>query len=79
MILLYILPLLFSLFIFFGLCCIDSSEIGKWIHILALLCTFVPGLNILWCGLMIYGLWDNNIDSSDFIRCKKFWIWLLGE
>lgn len=79
MILLYILPVLLCLFFFFGLCCMDTSTIGKWIHILLLLSTFVPGLNLIVCCLLIYATVDVGISSDDFIHCKKFWIWLLGN
>ena len=79
MILLYILPLIVELFFLFELCCLDTSKIGKWIHILIILTMFVPGLNIIMCGILLWVNIDVNIDSSNFIRCKKFWIWLLGK
>ena len=79
MILLYILPLIVNLFFFFGLCCIDTSKKGKWMHILMILFMFIPGLNIFLCGLLIWMIADVGINSSGFTHCKKFWIWLLGE
>ena len=79
MILVYILPLIVNLFFLFGLCCMDTSTIGKWIHILIVLFMFVPGLNVILFGILGYAIINMNIDSSVFIRCKKFWIWLLGK
>ena len=79
MFLLYLLPLIVDLFFLFGLCCMDTSTIGKWIHILIVLFMLVPGLNIVLCGIIIRQLVELDIDSNCFIRCKKFWIWLLGE
>ena len=79
MILIYILPLILNAFFLFGLCCLDTSTIGKWIHILIVLSMFIPGLNIITCGILMWKIENIDIDSSNFIRCKKFWIWLLGK
>ena len=79
MILLYILPLIVNLFFLFWLCCLDTASLGKWIHILTVLTMFFPGLNVITCILCIWTMATSNVDSNEFIHCKKFWSWLLGK